>query len=166
MRETIIILMLMTAACAGSTEAAPEPTPPDGPADEVGSSRVWIEPLAGDETRFELRYARGAAKAGPRVAEVMIDRSANLELVGYQAGDAATLAGKQVVVQEPSPDQLRVLLFSPSSITELGSGVLATLQLRRSGAAGATLDLNTSKPIFAPAPANEGLAIGDPLHLD
>jgi len=59
-----------------------------------------------------------------------------------------------------------VLLFSPASATEIESGVLATIKLHHETGARGTLDLNTSKPLFAPASVNEGLAIGDPLLVD
>lgn len=159
-------------AQVSSAEATSNGEAPTGPRDEqipdaVGVSRLWLQAdPAGDMVAVAVHYARGAASAGARVAEIVIDRSTNLELVESAAGDAATAAGKQVIVQEPDSAHLRILVFSSASTTELSTGEVATLHLRRTSNSTATLDLNTDKPIFAPAQANEGLSVGDPLDVE
>jgi len=161
-----VLATLLLAACAGKEHSPPAPLPPRE-ANEVGVSRVWLQ-ADDDEDALSVtvHYARGADSAGARVAEIVIDRSPELDLLSFETGAAADHAGKDVVVQEANDKQLRVLLFSPSSVTELEAGVLATIRLRHPAGARGELDLNTDKPLFAPAPANEGLAIGEPVQLD
>ena len=167
----LLLALLLGAAGTGCGQQGDgkhgEPPTETVAGDTVGQRRVWLEAETdGEDVQLRVRFERPLAGSGPRVAEIVIERSDNLELVSAGAGEAAEAAGKQVVVQEQPDGALRVLMFAPGNVTELGSGAIAQLHLRRTGAAAAKLDLRTDKPLFAPAQANEGLRIGEPLQID
>jgi len=120
--------------------------------------------LAGHGDVLSLSYVRGTSAEAPRVVEMFVRHSENLSFESVTPGDAATAAGKEVIVQVKDAQTLRVLLFSSSSTKTIDSGTLATIHLDRNpGRAHAEILLD--KPLFAPQSAQDGLAVSDPVEF-
>jgi hypothetical protein len=56
-------------------------------------------------------------------------------------------------------------VFSGSNVNRLSSGVLATYRFEKVGDEPANIEILTEQPIFAPAEANQGLIVSDPLNI-
>ncbi len=118
-----------------------------------------------DDDALIVSYARGSEATGPRVVELFIRHSEHLVFDSAVAGDAATAAGKELIVQERDAQTLRVLLFSSSNALSLDTGTLATLRMKRSSAAPAQAEILLGQPMFAPQTAEQGLRVSDPIEL-
>jgi hypothetical protein len=121
--------------------------------------------LATDGNELSISYSRLPSATGPRAAEIFIRHSNNLELGRSSPGDAALAASKGVFVQERDENTLRVMVFAATNTNELGSGVLATLHMRRSDERPAAAEILLDNPVFAPRAALRGLKIGDPVSF-
>lgn len=91
--------------------------------------------------------------------------SPNLSFVKYEVGDAATEAKKQLDVQERPDGTVRCVVFSTGNTSAMATGRVVTFRFSRLDGKGAQVDLLTKRPIFAPAAANEGLLVSDPVVL-
>ena len=110
-----------------------------------------------------LDFNRRPGKQGPRVAEILLGHSDNLAFVSAEAQGAVTAAGKELVAQARDGGVVRLVNVGTASLTELESGPLARLDLRKTGTGPATLKVLPEMPIFAPAEANQGLLLPEPL---
>ncbi len=99
----------------------------------------------------------------PRMVDVRVRWSQGWTLSDNKAGDAAAAAQKSLVVKPVSDTEARVLVFSSSNTQRLSDGVLAQLSL--SGSGNGTIEIVPLPPMLAPAEAEPGLHIGDPLAL-
>lgn len=151
---------------------AMEPSEPTEPIDpiEQSESPVFLalnslSESAKSQVNVAIDFALQHGHPGPRVVDIRIRHSKNLELVSNQKGSALIAAGKEMVVQSLSEEQVRVVAFSSGSLTPLGSGRIAELRFRREDAAKAQIEILTDKPIFAPAEVNQGLLVSDPLQI-
>jgi len=127
-----------------------------------GRAKLWLSAgEAPDGAVLKINHERGTA-AGPRVADIRVAYSEQMELVGSTLGSGAE--GKELTVQTPQPGLLRLVLLSRDA-TEMASGELVELKFRRVSAGPAKFDLLLDKPVFAPAAAMQGLIIGDPVQL-
>jgi hypothetical protein len=114
--------------------------------------------------RVGLEYRASAHATRPRAAEVFLLVSSSLRYVDAQAGPSAVAAGKQLVVQPKEGAVLRTVLFSSTNLETMGPGRLLTWTFEAVGSGPARLELvDTGNPALAPAGANEGLELGDPL---
>lgn len=148
------------AACGQSTKPA-EHVPRDAAAPVV-SSELNLE-ASGDD--LSLIYVRAAGAPGPRVAEIIIQHSDNLRFDSAEPGEAATAAGKNVIAQRRGATTLRVTMFAYSNTEELGTGLLARLQMTRADDRPAHAEILLDKPLFAPRLAQRGLKVSDPIEF-
>jgi len=151
-QRTILVAACLAAACQNPPPAgAPfgEPSAPEGmqsaPPDWLGC------PPAAGELAYRVDFTRRAGAEGPRMAEIAVQTSADLAFASSLALDAATRAGKQVIVQQGASGRLRVVVFSSGNVDRLDTGPLACLRFRpvASGAAHASIDYDGSQ--FAPS---------------
>ncbi len=122
----------------------------------------------------------GAAKlflsGGPKSVQVNLDgapssRMADLHLTwtggwtlkGSEPGTAAVAAEKEVRIAPEGANGVRVTVFSASNLNKIGAGELVSLQLE--GGSGGQVDIVPQPPMLAPAEAEEGLKLGEPLPL-
>lgn len=127
-------------------------------------SKLWLSSSSkGEDVTVTVNFELGPAPA-PRVAEVRLAHDEQLTLVDAVPGEGAKAAGKELTVQQPEPNLVRLILLSRDG-GSLKSGSLAVLHLRKHGGQPAKIDILTDKPPFAPAEAMQGLSIGDPLQL-
>ena len=163
--------LLTLAACDGSRLAnTAEPTVEPGAAEAAvevtkASLALTVREQTDSEIAIDLRYLRRQDQAGPRVAEIHLRHSPGLELQASRAGSAATLAGKEVVVQPTEDGVLRTVLYSTTSLDRLDSGVIATYRFARTGGGAARIELLPRLPVFAPAEANQGVLLGETLEI-
>jgi len=120
---------------------------------------------SGEQLAIDLQYTRKSSAPGPRVMEAFLRFSDNLRYSSATQGEAIVAAGKTLVVQERSNSLLRIMAFSATSISELDTGLLATLRFEKTGTGTATLEILTDRPIFAPAEIYQGLLVSDPLRI-
>src|SRR4029079_17938042 len=118
-----------------------------------------------DDGNVSLNMTRGTQPIHARMLEAFIEASQPVTLAGHEIGGAASAARKQVIVQQKDDRHLRVIVFASDNVNELGDGVLTTLQLDPEDDAPLTLDILTERPLFAPAGANDGLVLGDPVTM-
>ncbi len=163
----IAVGLLALAACAEPiSEPAPTPSPgsPDA-ADTTLSFEVVSQSAA--ELVVDLHYRVPDGQEGPRAAELWLSHSASVSLAASEPLAAADRADKQVIVQPRAGDELRVVLLSTTSLARLASGPLVRLRFALTDpAAGVRLELLERMPLFAPAEANRGVRLPDPLVLE
>jgi len=162
------LTLSIVAASACSSEAKPSgttasPTIGQSPAGK-DRPKVWLSAVRTAEgATVSINYEQGAGPA-PRIADLRLAYSEGLEVGPVTVGASASTAGKELTVQEPQPNLVRMVLLSRDT-RELKSGELLQLAIKKRGAAAAKLDLLMDKPMFAPAEAMQGLLIGDPIQL-
>jgi hypothetical protein len=100
-----------------------------------------------------------------RAAELFFRHSANLRFERAVSGDALASVDKQLVAQTRQPGEVRLVAFSPTNTLEIPAGMFATLTFARTDAERATVEIVRDRPMFAPAVANELLAVSPPLEL-
>jgi hypothetical protein len=106
-----------------------------------------------------IHFEKAPAAHGPRVAELRLSLSDNLSFVSAHAGEALQAAGKDLIAQVDNEGVIRLVAFAGSNVNEVGSGVLATVKVKRQGSGPSTATLLLDNPLFAPAEANEGLLV-------
>jgi hypothetical protein len=156
--------MLFVTACRSSGDGA--------------SAKVEAEPVTLDTTLglvlveqsaarvvVDLYYQRQADQPAPRAVELFLKASEGLLYEESERLSAAEAAGKRLVVQSNGLGPLRVTLFGTESLDRLDSGPLARFTFHRSGGARATLRILPGDPVFAPAEANQGLRMPEPLKI-
>lgn len=169
----IVSVTLILASCEGSNSSiSPIEVGPDSDCTDCGvndptiengtnlANRLELEALAeqGSST-LTLTYSKANDSQGPRVAELRLSLSPDLTFVSAKAGSALTEAGKELISQVEEDGVIRLVALSGSSVSEIGSGVLATVQVTRSGNGLSTAELLLDRPLFAPAQANDGLLV-------
>jgi len=82
---------------------------------------------------------------------VLLHHGPGLRLTGSAPGEAATRAGKQVVVQERPGGLVRLVVFAGGNLARLDSGPLASLTFETTGEGPDTLELLYDRSAFAPA---------------
>lgn len=159
------------AGCSGEEGAAP-PLPPaaeaptEAPAPEQEATlALYAAEATPDQLQVDLRFRREAGVEGPRAVEIFLQLSENLTLEGFEPLDAAQAAGKTLVVQEPRPGEVRVILYATSNLAPLESGGLARLRLARRDASASRVDFIAERVNLAPAAAAQGLRLAEPLVL-
>ena len=115
----------------------------------------------------ELLYinANPKGESRPRVSEIILRKSKNIEYTGYELGDALKTAKKSLHIQETAQEYLRLVILASDNINPIDTGILATLTFEKSGTEKATISISTESPIFAPEEANIGLKVSDPIHF-
>lgn len=112
-----------------------------------------------------LDYVRETdSNYGPRIVELYMTYTNNMEYISSIEGDAIVKANKQLIIQnQKNKKQLRLVILASDNTNELDTGRLATLTFEKTDSEEATLRILTDKPIFAPTEANDGLLVSDPL---
>jgi hypothetical protein len=105
------------------------------------------------------------ADSAPRVMELQLKHSPELEYKGADKGKALEAASKELVVQDKGPELVRALAFAGGNTNSIGSGTLVTFRFAAKGQGPYRLELLTDKPIFAPPQANAGLHVSDPVEV-
>ena len=120
-----------------------------------------------DETEVvTLSFANESGQNGPRMMELYLQLSDNLQYVSSERGQSLVGAEKELVVQTKDGKKLRIVAYSSGNVNELQSGVVARLSFRKTDENAARLEILTDSPIFAPSEANEGLLVGDPIFFE
>ena len=159
---------LLILACQGgpAPSEGPPASEPEGGADtSLAKTTLQLTVLDQSEDALSVRLDlnRRADSQGPRVAEILLRHSDNLRFVSTEAQEAVTTAGKELVAQARDDGVVRLVIFGTTSLSELDSGPLARLEFRKTGTGKATLSVLPEMPIFAPAAANQGLLLPEPL---
>ena len=159
---------LLLLACQGGPAPSAGPStsePESGVEASLGNATLQITVLEQTEDALSVRldFNRRPDKQGPRVAEILLRHSDNLAFVSAEVQGAVTEAGKELVAQAKDGGVVRLVVFGTTSLSELESGPLARLDLKKTGPGKATLSILPEMPIFAPAPANQGLLLPEPL---
>lgn len=164
-------LLALAAGCA-QEEPAPTPAPEAAaaPRQEDAPQDTTLALLAGEvndqEAVVKLRFQRHPGLEGPRAAEIFLQTSDNLRLAQGQSLQAAQEAGKELVVQEPSPGLLRVILYATANLEPIDSGELAALRFQRTGPGRASVDFVSGQVNLAPAQAARGMRLSQELVLE
>lgn len=173
-RTTLLQVAGLTAALAfsaceaidggGDRGPAGAPTAPSSDASDAPTLSLEVVAQAADSVTVDLIYNRAELDA-PRIMELYIETSANITFKTSYAGPAAESADKQVVVQPQDDGSLRTIVYSGQSLHPIDSGAVVRYEFARSGTGEASLNFLERMPIFAPAGANNGLSLGDPVTL-
>lgn len=130
---------------------------------------VHVIPSESDEqsTGLEVHvdFERSPQAAGPRIAELYIEHSENMQWVDATAGPAAVASNKTVLGQAKSNGRVRVIVYSASA-EQLESGRIASLRFEGTGDGPFTVRLSDDNQIFAPVEANGNLLVGDAVVIE
>jgi len=147
--------------------AQPEAAAPQSAIEDTGETlKLALISETADEVVAELYYTPRDDMKRPRVMELMVKASAELMYVSAERLEAAEAAGKQLVVQRKDEGVLRTILFATNNLNLMGPGALIRYRFKRIGTASARLELLPTLPIFAPADANDGLMLQEPLMVE
>ena len=114
---------------------------------------------------LDLVYSTSNNIGQPRIAEFWLSKSDNLDIKGATTGIATEGSQKQLIIQQPKSNLVRLVILATDNTNPIQSGTLATLKFKKTDDKPARVEILTDKPIFAPAEANEGLVVGDPLEF-
>ena len=160
----LCLLLLFVSSCQGNNNV--EPGQVQAPIEKDNYLELEVEKTeTGATCMVSVIYHKKQGNDGPRVMDLYLKTSSNVELVAYEAGEALNVARKNLMVRAGDENQLRLVALSQGNINRIQSGSVAKLQLRRTDSRGATVNIEISKPIFAPAEANHGLQLGDPIRF-
>ncbi len=162
--------LLLVSACQEASTPEPTTAPPSasttdpattplGPAPTI---QLAIAERTDTTVTIDLTYAPDAQMAAPRNVELWLKHSDGLAYRSSQALSAVDVAGKTLVVQPKASGELRTIIYS-ASLERLGAGPVARFEFDVVGDGAATLEVQSKLPIFAPAEANQGLMLPDPL---
>lgn len=163
-----LLVMVFIVGCNATSPNGATPTPNPVRETETGGEQakastrnhIFLEVSSGqDDADVSVNFEKAADSQGPRVAELRLSLSPDLTFVSAQAGPALTEAGKDLIAQVEEDGVIRLVALSASSAAEIGSGVLATVKVRRSGSGPSTAELLLDRPLFAPQEATQGLLI-------
>ncbi len=166
----VLALTPVLPGCAGTSAGEPSEAPAGALPDEGSPAdrpKLWLA-MAGqtdDVSKVDVHFVQGTEVEGPRVLELRVALSGPVELLSAERGTALEHAEKEFIVQQREPGVVRLVAYAASNTHEVDSGLLARLKLRRTGPGAIRADLLTDRPVFAPAAAQQGLWIGDPLSL-
>lgn len=124
---------------------------------------IWLEGTPEPNGLVVQAHFSPTAQAA-RMADIRIATSEPLTLLGSSEGAALSAADKGIVVR-PIEGGVRVIIMSSTNTNPIGRGELFTLRFARPGDGPTTFTLLADEPILAPAGAEEGLRLGDPLTL-
>lgn len=148
-------------APSGSDQAVP---PADGPFAASRPTLRLTAVRASADVVATLSLRNGAGGTRPRVAEIFVRADDGLAFESVEAGEAVTSADKIVRAQPKEDGIVRVVLLA-KNIAPLPDGALATLRFRETRPGEHRLEVLTEKQLFAPAKANEGLLVSDPVAI-
>jgi hypothetical protein len=152
-------LVFVLAACSPEGSRSPS----GGASKEQGATlSLSVYDDAGSRSRVALSL-RGELQAPARVAEIWLAYTPNLRLVDSAAG--AAVGNKAFVVQPRAGGRLRTIVYSATDLSGIGEGTVGSYVFERIGPGEATIQIVPQGQVFAPAGANEGLVVGDPLIL-
>lgn len=162
---TALLALALASGCgSGHATSASGPAVLGAKPAGEGRAKLWLTAVnEKDALTLTVNYEKGATPA-PRVADIRIAHSETLGLASSIAGASATMSGKELTTQEPTPGLVRLILLSRDT-KELGTGELAQLKFKKGPGDHAKVDIVMDKPVFAPAEAMQGLVIGDPLEM-
>lgn len=159
----VTMTLLATHACSGMNGAASDETQSTAPPAENALPSVLLTgEREGDVLTIHAHLTPSATP--PRMADIRVQTSERLTLLGSAKGAAVTAAGKDIVVR-PIESGYRVVVLSSSNTNSIGAGELFTLRFAAPGSGPTTFTLLADEPVLAPAGAQEGLRFGDPLTL-
>ena len=115
--------------------------------------------LTPQEGRLVLSYTRREGQVAPRTAELFLSYPSSLDLAEARPGEALLLASKELIVQSPSPEVLRLVIMSTGNLNTVNSGPLAYLTFNGPPQALSQVFLQARQPYFAPAEANVGVTL-------
>ena len=161
------VLLCAALALTGCADASREFEDPREVVDEVADRPTLSLALmqeSGGKSTVQLRFAKPSEAAGPRVLELRL-KLEGLKAAKVSKGAALASAGKELISQTKEPGILRLIAYSSASTAEVGSGVLAELELDHTPGKKGRLTILTDRPLFAPELAQAGLLVGDALDL-
>jgi hypothetical protein len=117
-----------------------------------------------DSVAVDLVYSPGQDAVGPRMMELYLQAAAGLKYASSEPLAAVEAAGKQLVVQAEDDGMVRTVIFATNNVDRLQAGPLARfIFLRQEGVR--RIELLDRHPIFAPADADTGLTLSEPLVI-
>ena len=161
-------LVLLPAGCTdtGSEAGAPGQQVATEPTRQEQTTTLafsLVEQTAG-EVVLDIAYLRPDDGQGPRMMELYVGIPEGLSLAGSEALESTIGADKDLVVQEADGLELRLIIMSTKNLNTLDSGPLARLRLQRAAGATGKIEFIDRHPIFAPAEADRGVTLGEPLN--
>lgn len=137
---------------------------PNLPPDDEKTSSIRLEREEHPNLKkLNIVYQKGADAKGPRVAEIRLALSSDLNFVSAGAGDALEEANKELIGQKLEDGTVRLVAFAASNITEIGSGILASVLFESDGNGSSTVGILVDRPLFAPDEANQGLLVDEKI---
>lgn len=114
-----------------------------------------------------VKYNPSLSQSTPRIMELFLRTSNNMQLMSGTAGEAVEKSGKEFIVQEKESGIIRTVVYAASNTNTIEEGVIGTYVFSYTpDAKRLVAEILTDKPIFAPEAANEGLLICEPLVLN
>lgn len=161
LRYAALLLAAAALGCGAPGASTTSETKPGAPAlAPVSAPELNLSRVADGQFGIVLRAPDDRR---PRMVDVRVRWSKGWKLSDSKAGETAAAAQKSLVVKPVSDTEARVLVFSSTNTQRLNDGVLAQLSL--SGSGKGTIEIVPLPPMLAPAEAEPGLHIGDPLAL-
>jgi len=167
------VLWLMAALCtpAGCDISLPGESGGHGnidqnlPVDGIKSGLSWGDTTETvDGVHIPVLLNRHDGHPGPRTVELWVAYSESLQFVAAEKGESLISSMKVLVVQDHG-DRVRLVIFGTASLERIQEGELTTLHFRRQSDGPATVNFVAQMPIFAPADAQQGLQLAEPLNL-
>ena len=159
MKLTLVTLFFSTLGCAVGEEGM------EG--EELNTTRrahLMLTVAKSDPGRVDVVLTDYPGVERPRVMELFVSFDGALDFVGGSRGDAADQSGKAVVIQQPSPGKIRVVVYGVGNANPIGLGTLASLRFDVEGPG--LVELRSEQPVFAPTASNSGLLLGDPVRIE
>ena len=158
----------MPSAEVATPEGEPEsPTGPP-PAIEESEHTLSFQRLPAERTNRQVRllYRRLPDQPRARAAELYLKLGAGLRYRSSEAGEVLRTGGKELIVQEKSPELLRVIIFARGNLTPFTDGVLLNLSFEETGSGAEQIELLQERPLFAPIEANQSLRLPERFDFE
>ena len=116
--------------------------------------------------RVAVAYRRSVGDIRARAVELYLRVGDGLSYRGVSAGLAVLESEKELIVQQPQDDLLRVVIFSRGSLAPLDDGPLFILDFEALRDGAKRLELLREQPLFAPSEANRALHLPETFSFD
>lgn len=128
--------------------------------EESAYTLSFQRPLSeGTLRQVQLVYQRAEGEPRARAAELYLKVGPGLRYRSSEVSESLQSQGKELIVQTPTPELVRVIIFSRANLTPLANGSLLTLSFEEVGEGPEEVELSRDRPLFAPMEANESLRI-------
>ena len=163
-------LALVTVGC--EPQASPEPVEQpaiddNDPIEDLDATLSLVSAdVPGDAVAVDLIYRPAENMERPRTVEVWLKTSPGLTFESAEPLDATLTSGKSLVAQAKPDHEVRLVLFSTANLDRLPPGGIARLHFTASnGSQNETVELLDRRPMFAPAAADKGVLLPEPLTV-